>query len=205
VPGLSLNTAALVLERHPAAADGWVGFQLFASETGLLSAMRRERKAGPAEPPPDLFDEIDARLESSNQGRTWFFTEVRIRRRPTGIGRSYETLRCASSLARIVLRNPIGPDSRPAVYGLLTEAFDAFALGLRADVVLFKALFRFARSEGYPVKQEWLAELPGDDAAAAEDILARPVRDVSIDPERVSRWQLRLEDYLRNRAELDIE
>lgn len=203
--GLLLNTAALVLERRPAAADGWVGYQLFAVESGLLSAMRRERKGAPADPPPDLFDEIEARLESSNQGRTWFFSEVRIRQRPTGIGRSYEALRCASSLARIILRNPIAPDSRPAVYGLLTEAFSAFAQGLRADVVLFKAVFRFARSEGYPVKQEWLAELPSTEAIAAEDVLARPVRDVSIEAERVSRWQLRLEDYLRSRAELDIE
>jgi hypothetical protein len=205
VAGLSLSTAALVLERRPAAADGWAGYQLFAADPGLLSAMRRERKSGPADPPPDLFDEIDARLESSNQGRTWFIVEARIRNRPGGIGRSYEALRCASALARIVARNPVAPDSRPAVYALLQEAFAAFAQGLRADIVLFKSVFRFARSEGYPVKQEWLAELPEGEAAAAEDALARPVRDVTASAETVARWQRRLEDYLRGRAELDIE
>jgi hypothetical protein len=205
VAGLSLITAAFVLDRRAAAADGWSAYQLFAAEQGPLQAMRRERRQAPAAGAPDLFDEIEAHLESSNQGRSWFLTESRVRARAAGIGRSYEALRCASALARVVLRNPVAPDGRPAVYALLGEALAAFGQGLRPDIVLFKAVFRLARGEGYPVKQEWLAQLPADESAAAEDLLARPVRGAAADPVQVARWQRSLDDYLRGRAEFDIE
>lgn len=203
--GLSLIAPAFVLERRPAAADGWAGYQLYAAEQGVLAAMRREGRRASSAGAPDLFDEVEAHLESSNQGRTWFVTESRIRTRAAGIGRSYEALRGASALARVVLRNPVAPDGRAAVYALLAESFAAFSQGLRPDVVLFKAVFRFARSEGYPVKQEWLAQLPAAESAAAENLLARPVRDAAVEPEQVARWQRRLEEYLRGRAEFDIE
>lgn len=202
--GQSLITAAYVLERRPAAADGWTGYQLYSAAQGVLTTLRRERKKAPAEGAPDLFDEIDAQLESSNQGRSWFLTESRIRTRAAGIGRSYDSLRAASALARVVLRNPLAPDGREAVYALLGDAFAALGQGLRPDLVLFKAVFRLARSEGYPVKQEWLAQLASTESAAAEDVLARPVRDATADADRVARWQRSLDDYLRGRAEFDL-
>lgn len=204
--GRILNLTAFVLERRPAASDGWAGYQLFGVEQGLLPVMRREKvKDAAAGAAPDLFDEIAAVAESSNQGRSWFLRESRLLRRPAGIGRSYEALRGASQLARIVARNPVAEDSRGVVYALLGDAFTAFGDGLRPDLVLFKAVFRFARGEGYPVKQEWLGQLAADESAAAEDTLARPVRAATAAPEAVARWQRQLEEYLRGRAELDLD
>ncbi len=59
---------------------------------------------------------------------------------------------------------------------LLRTAFAAFADSSRPDLVYFKSLYRLARDdEGYPVKQEWLAGLPGAQRAEAERLLATPL------------------------------
>jgi len=73
--------------------------------------------------------------------------EARLLFRHAAIGASYETLLRASALAELVARNPVLEDSRRGVAELLRSAFAAFAAGGRADIIHFKALYRFARDE----------------------------------------------------------
>ena len=123
----------------------------------------------------DLFDEADFFLESSNQGQTWFLKEARLLRRHDAIGRSYDALRFASAFAAVIVRNPVHEESRAGVYALLRQAFTAFGTAGRPDLVYFKALFCFARDEGYPVKQEWWEGLAAGARATAAEILNQPL------------------------------
>lgn len=205
MPGPIVTTDGFVLERTAAAADGWERLQLFTLEHGAVTAMRRQTRKPGGSPVLDLFDEAELALEGSSQGHSWFVRDAKLRHRPEGIGRSYDALVAASALARVIARNPVGPESRRAVYLLLREAFAALADGPRPDVVLFKSLYRFARDEGYPVKQEWLAELAADDREPAARILREPARDCAEPKETVQRLERRLEDYLRGQAEMAIE
>ena len=201
-----MTTEAIVLEKRPAAADGWENYRLFTPESGLLSAMRRlPKKAAPAEAPLDLFDDADVGLESPNQGRSWFVREARIRVRHAEIGRSYEALLAASAFTRLIAHNPVGPESRLAVLTLLREALAAFAARQRPEIVLLKSVYRFARDEGYPVRQEWLASIPEAERPAVLDLLTQPVKVSTASAEEVAVWQRRLDDYLRSEADLVIE
>jgi hypothetical protein len=210
VPGPTLQTDALVLLKQPP-ADTFQTFTVFSEEHGALLVLQRlTKKNAPASVALDLFDDAAFLLESSNQGRSWFVRESRLITRHGGIGRRYESLRFASLLAALVARNPGPNESRAPVAALLRIAFAAFADSARPDLVYFKSLYRFARDEGYPVKQEWLAGLAAADRAEAERLLATPLATLvethsAIAGPSSSILLRRLEDYLRTHTEILIE
>jgi hypothetical protein len=202
VPGQTLTTEAFVIEKRPP-ADAFQAIGLFSGEHGNLLALQRvSKKASASHVATDLFDEVEAFLESSNQGRTWFVKELRVLRRRSGIGRSYDALRFASALVGVVGRNNVHEESRPGVAKLLGTALDALNEGARPDAVHLKGLYLFARDEGYPVKQEWLPSLGDGDRVTAASVLNRRLGEQDADPEAVARVRQSLEDYLRRNTEI---
>jgi hypothetical protein len=205
VPAQSLPAEAFVLVKRPP-TDAFQGLTLFSPEHGALRAQQRiSQKSAATSPALDLFDEAAFVLESSNQGSTWFVKETRLLTRHAAIGRSYETLVLASSLAALIARNPVHEESRAAVGTLLREAFAAFDTGVRSDIVYLKSLYRFARDEGYPVKQQWFPTLPPEDRTEVAVLLNRPLAGQTAGPETVARLRRRLEDYLRGDTDILIE
>jgi hypothetical protein len=203
VPAQSLQADAFVLRKQPP-ADSFQAFTLYSAEHGTLPALQRLSRRSP-DATLDLFDEASLVLESSNQGRSWFIREVRLLRRPEGIGRSYECLRLASALTDLIARNPGPEDSRPAIAELLRTALAAFAAGLRPDIVYLKSLYRFARDEGYPLRQQWFPSLTEPDRAAVATLLNQPLAAQTAAPGEVLRLQRRLEDYLRGHTEILLD
>src|SRR5436190_11391158 len=123
MPGLPLQTDGFVLVNRPP-AESFQSFTVFSAEHGSLLVLQRlAKRSASASVALDLFDEVSLFLESSNEGRTWFLKEARLIHRATGIGRSYEALRCASAFAAIVARNPVHEDERAQVAALLRTAF----------------------------------------------------------------------------------
>lgn len=205
MPAQSLQTDGFILGRRPP-SDTFQTVNVFSAEHGALLVMQRVvKKPAASGVSLDLFDEASLWLESSNQGRTWFLKEARLITRPTGIGASYEALRRASALASIVARNTVEEGSRTAVAELLRGAFAAFGGGARPDIVFFKSLYRFARDEGYPMKQQWFPTLPASDRSEVATLLNRPLAEQTAAAPVVERLQRRLEDYLRGHTEVLLE
>ncbi len=206
MPASTLETQAFVLAKRPAAADGWQALTFFAAEHGLLQGMQRlPKKAATAQVLLDLFDEASLILESSNQGRTWFVREARVAHRRTAIGRSYAALQAAASIAHVIARNQVTPDSRPAVAALLRAAFSAFEGPGEPEIVRFKCLYCFARDEGYPVKQEWFPALASEDRELAAGLLNRPLAEQTAPAAEATRIRQSLEDYLRTHTEILLD
>lgn len=205
MPAQSLQTDAFVLlKRLP--TDAFQSFTLFSAEHGTLLALQRiPKKTAATSVALDLFDEASLLLESSNQGRSWFIKEARVITRHPELGRSYETLRLASQLAALVGRNPVHEESRAAVATLLRSALAAFASAARPDIVYFKSLYRFARDEGYPLKQQWFPTLPASDRAEVVSLLNRPLAEQTATPTVVARLERRLEEYLRGHTEILLD
>jgi hypothetical protein len=204
VPGQTLTTEAFVIEKRPP-SDAFQTFGLFSAENGNLVALQRvPRKTSASHVAADLFDEVSVMLESSNLGRTWFMKEIRITKRRSGIGRSYDALRFASALAAVISRNPVHEESRENVARMLSKALDALADGPRPDVVHLKSLYLFARDEGYPVKQEWLPSLSDADAAVALDVLNRRLEAQVSPAADVARLRRSLEAYLGSSTDIII-
>ena len=205
MPAVPLQTDAFVLVKRPP-AETFQSFHVFSAEHGGLLVMQRlSRKPANASVALDLFDEASLMLESSNEGRTWFVKEARLRHRASGIGRSYEALRHASAFAAVVARNPVHEDERPQVATLLRTAFDAFESATRPDIVYVKCLYCFARDEGYPLKEQWFPLLTATDREAVAGLLNRPLAAQTAPSETVLRLQHRLEDYLRHHTEVLLD
>ena len=202
--GLPLQTDAFVLLRRPP-TESFQSFTTFSAEHGLLLIMQRiSKKPTAGSLALDLFDEVSLQLESRNQGQTWFVKESRLLTRYTAIGRSYEGLRLASALASLVARNPVPEESRADVAKLLSKAFESFAGNQRPDLVWFKSLYRFARDEGYPLKEHWFPTLPAADRAAVAGLLNRPLAEQDGTVEAVARLTERLANYLRGHTEIVV-
>lgn len=205
MPAQSLQTDAFILLKRPP-TDAFQGFSAFSAEHGsMLLQQRLPKKSAATSFSLDLFDEVSLVLESSNQGHSWFVKEARLVARHPGIGNSYETLRSASALAALIARNPVHEESRRAVGDLLHSALAAFASAQRPDIVYFKSLYRFARDEGYPVKEQWFPALPSADRTAVAVLINQPLVDQTSHPTVVARLQHRLDDYLRGHTEILIE
>lgn len=174
----------------------------------MLTVFVRVPKKAASRVALDLFDEAALELESSNQGRTWFVREVRIIARATAIGRSYEALLAASTLATVIARNPPSPESCGPAAALLRTALGAFDTPADPGIVLFKSLYRFARDEGYPLAQQWLPSLPSDLRQAAEHLLRTPLAELSpaaAQPPSTALLQRRLEEYLRGHTDILLD
>jgi len=205
VSGIPLQTDAFVLLKRPP-ADAFQSFTAFSGEHGALVLLQRiSKRSSPHAATLDLFDEATLQLESSNQGKTWFVKEVQLITRHATLGRSYETLRLASGLAALVARNTVSEESRIAVATLLRQALSSFASDARPDRVWFKSLYRFARDEGYPLKEEWFPTLPVNDRENVALLLNRPLAEQTASTEVVARLTRRLEDYLRGHTEILLE
>jgi len=205
MPGQILQTEAIVLSRKPP-ADRFQQLTIFSgSHGGLLCLQRLATKFVATSTNLDLFDEADFMLVTSNQGQTWFLQEARLIARHDAIGRSYDALRLASVFAAIIVRNPVHEESRPGVYALLRQTLAAFGVTVRSDVVFLKALYCFARDEGYPVKQEWWQGLAPATRTTVANVLNQPVATQTAAPAAVAGLISRLEDYLRTHTEILLE
>lgn len=208
MPGLMLQTDAFVLLKRPP-SDAFQACTVFSPEHGPLHVLQRlPKKSAASQLTLDLFDEVALQLETSNQGQTWFTKEIRLLHRSSGIGRSYETLRLASEFTALIARNRVPEDGRAKVGALLRQVFASFATSTRPDIVYFKALYCFARDEGYPVKQHWLPMLPAELRRLADDILYLPVaslEEAAIDARSSQLLLRRLEEYLRGHTEILLD
>ena len=202
MPGQPLTTDAVVLLKRPP-ADTFQSLTIFSPTHGTLLALQRlPKKSATNAVTLDLFDEVALFLETANQGQTWFIKEPRLLTRHAGLGRDYETLRHASSLATYIARNPVPEESRERIYQLFRDALAAFATSPRPDIVYFKSLYRLARDEGHPVKQHWFPTLSATDRPVVAELLNQPVAAQTTDTATVTRLQKRLEDYLREHTEI---
>lgn len=203
--GPSLTTDVLVLANRPP-ADTFQTFTVFSAEHGSLFVLHRIAKKNTSGTLAlDLFDEVTLGLETANQGQTWFVREARLITRHTGLGRSYETLQAASALARLLARNTVPEESRAKVYLLLREALAVLAVTTRPDIVYLKCLYRFARDEGYPIKEHWFPSLPAADREAVATLLNLPAAGQNAELSLVAKLQHRLEDYLRGHTEILLD
>ena len=204
MPGQQLQTTAFILSRQPSGADAFEQLVGFSSEHGTLHLLRRVKQSKTASTPLDLFDEAELWLESSSQGRTWFIKEHRIILRHEGIGRSYEALQAAVAFGRLLARNPVDDESRPAVIDLLRSSFGALAVGGRPDIVWLKSLYSLLRDEGYPVKQQWWPELQPADRELAVQLINQPLAAQTAGPAAVARITRRLEDWVGAETEIRL-
>ena len=126
--------------------------------------------------PPDLFDDIECRLNSNRSPSSIpFVTEYQKIRSFRELARNPALFLSASQIARFYLQNGshlLHPSPR---LKLLRTALSSFSRAGDPKVVMLKLYFCFARDEGLPVKESWLNSLPQILATVAHKNLSEPV------------------------------
>jgi len=208
MPGLMLSTQGIVLLKRPP-KERFQPLTVFSADHGHLTFWQRMPKSGGngktvknATALLDLFDEAEFWAESPNQGQSWFIKETRLLHRPSGIAQSYDALRHACDFTTTLARNRVPEEVRDGVMQLLRRSLDAFTQHARPDITHLKALYSFARDEGYPLRQHWLPTLPTTLRTLAKTVLSQPLAAQNPSPETVIALHTHLCHYLRHHTEI---
>lgn len=180
-------------------------YRLLSADEGPLEALWRRSQKRAARSAPDLFQSIDAELEKGSRGgKACFLRDFRVRQAHPGIALHYASFREASRFLQTLWRNLTHMETFQAVYALATDALAAFARGEHPGAVHFKALYLLARREGYPVKEEWWAQLPAGDQGAVVHLLQTPPPEIELSTEEERRLLGLLENYLRGHSDIIV-
>lgn len=200
----TLQCEVLVLSRGEP-RESCTPYMVLCPEAGVLSALQR-RGRGAGGPPLDLFDSASLQLSGDDSGGPWFVKEAQVTTRRPGIAARYEALDLAGRLTTLIARNPLPEDGRAGIHTLASRALDAFASHPPlAECVYIKACFSLARDEGYPVRQQWMAELHGALREEAEHILACPLSELAGQPginAAAAKLLPRLDHWIREHTDL---
>ena len=206
MPSHTLQCAALVLSRGEP-RESCTPLTLLCPEHGVLLAYQRRGK-GAGGPALDLFDSASLTLAGDPGGSTWFVREVQVDRRRAGLALRYEALLLGSRLGALLVRNPLAEEGRAWIHRLAEQAMDALDTHpALAEIVYMKFLYRFARDEGYAVRQQWLADLHGALGDEAETLLARPLGELAGEgwaQESARKLLPRLEHFLREHTDIEL-
>jgi len=176
---------------------------VFLQENGLRHVLARKRtRPQPGSHLPDLFDLGEFSIEQKDPARPAFLREFSPSRRFEGISRHYANLTAASRLTRFYERNLIHLEHFAPVWELLGQALQGLAEKPEPELILFKALYVFARSEGYPVRAQWLESRPRDMREAMLTALRAAPGDQPLDKEVLREWTADLCRFFQNSTDL---
>ena len=176
----------------------------FLRQNGLQMVLaRKPTKSGIATNLPDLFESGELTLEKKGD-KPAFLKEFSPGTHYKGIARDYSALKTASRLARFYELNLLHLEHFEAAWDLLHTALQSLSEKRQSATVLLKALYVFARSEGYPVKEQWLEKLPREERILVEGLIRQPVDSQHMDTSITTEWIRRLEIFLLQETDLRI-
>ena len=168
----------VVLSREES-GEGSLRIRVFSSDEGLVLVYKRLASKRASGSLPDLFDEVELRLSRPRTGSdsVSFVSEWRLLTRRPELACGQSRLETASALSLLYQRNGAHLAEPAPAAKLLADALDSLVAGYSPVAVYLKALYRFARVEGFPVKEAWWQSLSLVQKQNAAETLNVPLRD----------------------------
>jgi hypothetical protein len=169
----------VVLSREES-GEGSLRIRVFSSDEGLVLVYKRLASKRASGSLPDLFDEVELRLSRPRTGNdsVSFVSEWRLLTRRPELARGQSRLETASALSLLYQKNGAHLAEPAPAAKVLADALDSLVAGYSPVAVYLKALYRFARVEGFPVKEAWWQSLSLVQKQNAAEILNVPLRDL---------------------------
>lgn len=199
MPGEWRTREGSVLTRRPRGESFLEASLLQDDGTSHRVRFRVSRRSSGSHPPPDLFSRVVVTAEETRQGT--YVKEHTVTRGAPKL--DYSSLEAATRFALLLEANTSPETEDPEVAGLWERALRGWAGGADPQVVLLKGEYVFLRLSGYPVAEEWRAELPEGLREAARVLLSRSLAE--IDPEvaeNTRELRTRLERWMEHRTEI---
>ncbi len=177
--------------------------QLFSKEEGFQQALKRKSTYRTGLQHLDLFQTVELVLEQKPTHDIGFLKETHILAERANIGKTYAAFESASRFCRAIYLNARHVEAPESVYDLLQQCLDAWNSKPHPQTTFFKALFRLAMEEGFPVRQIWLHQMPAKEKALAYTILTQPLESLTspetpskVLAENLTNWLTHQQDFL---------
>lgn len=200
----AIDTPCILLHQSPH-GEKFQKICLLSPDLGIVYALYRVPKKRLARPGLDIFDNIQCLLQPTREpSNTLFLDDYQHIERFLTIGRDYPSLQQAARWAQVVSRNATFIQNTAELYTRCLQTFRAFANNLHPDVVLLKSLYRLAASEGFPVKEDWYAQLPTTLQIAAQHLLFTPLDALQNDTQKTCQLLESLTQWLTSETPILI-
>jgi hypothetical protein len=198
--------SGIVLSRDPA-GERFLRIRIFDQVLGLKAALfSLPGKSTQKSIPPDLFDDVNCLLNPNHtQLSIPFVTDFQRAFSYRALAIDPLIFLTASQIARFYLINGdhlLEPAPR---LKLLRSSLDSFQRAQVPQVVLLKLLYCFARDEGLPVRESWLAGLPRRLSLHAQEVLGLPVDRAMIELSVINEILESLRNWMNSETELRVE
>jgi recombinational DNA repair protein (RecF pathway) len=195
-----LSEEGCLLRKSPS-GETFILLVFFLRDSGLLNVLARRSSAGNL---PDLFTSGTLYASRRRPSGPAFFQDFERLQGFESIGRSYGALSWASFLGRFYELNLVHMESFSEAWAILHQALRALATKPLPEATVLKACYLLARTEGYPVRSQWLESRPEADRLALTGILRRPAEAIDTSPAEVKRWLQELAAFLRESTDLVV-
>ncbi len=157
--GLSLteNIEAIVLNKENR-AENYLSFTLFSKDLGICYAMIKVSR-NKNNPLPDFFNEISVECNKGNFGNNYFIKSINSIESLNNFHKNYKGLLECTKLAQCLIRNASHLEDFSPAYKDFVLALKAYITATDPRLVNIKWLYKFARNEGYPIKEDFAQNL----------------------------------------------
>ena len=195
-----LHAIVIGIDNH---TDRFLRIHLFEAEAGYLCVLKRKATKKVSSNNLDLFQEVEMVIEKKTEHDIGFVKEFTTLASFAGIGRNYSAFDNASRFCRAIQLNARHMPHPEGVFELLKVSLQAWEAKPHPDVTFFKALYRLAYEDGFPVKEGWLLRLNKTDQQVAKSILYQKIEEqkpdtnaVKLLAENLITWLTHHQDFL---------
>lgn len=152
--------------------DNLLSIAFLSKTRGLHYPLLRKSKKGTR---PDLFDTARITLSRAKQGELLFASDYTALKRRAGLALSYERLKIASRFAEIVRCNVQHLPDHEIIFALSEKLFDTLETEPAPEAAYLKTLYLFAKTEGFPIREDWVFNLTPHSRETLAKILSTPL------------------------------
>ena len=174
---------------------------------GLAYGLLRQSKKNNHSAHADLFDTAEIISEAANHSKQKFLKSYSPIQKRSAIGNNYQQLEYACHFATFLIDNVVDVPDPSNLYALSNQTLDAFEQKFRPEIILLKALYRFLKTEGFPIDSGWWQSLTKENKTRAKILLATPLAEFedSIDLESAITLHKLLCQWAHKETELKIK
>ena len=198
---------AIVVLKITQTSEHFLKLDYISPSQGLTYGLLRQSKKQTSSAHADLFDTAEILSEPANKAKQVFLKNYTPLKKRTAIGNNYTQLEYACHFANFLLDN-VGDVPDPSdLYALTAQTLDAFEQKFSPEMILFKALYRFLKIEGYPIDNGWWQSLSMENKTLAKALLTTPLSLMKDNPELNSALSLHkhLCQWVQKETELKIK
>ena len=172
-PGMDVITILKITQT----SEHFLKLDYISASQGLTYGLLRQSKKSNYSAHADLFDTAEIFCEAANHSKQKFLKSYRPILKRSAIGNNYKQLEYACHFATFLLDNVVDVPDPSDLYTLTKETLDAFEQKFCPEIILLKALYRFLKTEGFPVDSGWWKSLTKENKCRANILLTTPLAE----------------------------